>query len=188
MSSDIETLTHHPALGVALVREIEFLSGSLEGIRHHHERWDGLGYPDSLAGDEIPLISRVIAVADAFDALTTDRAERPALAPAQALKQIEQRRGRQFDPQVVAALATVVERHDWPVTTADEVELERSLGYLDHDDPIAWERVWTAAPSAPPAPPLATPEPPTRRAEPAAPDETPRIPETAPMGEQVRSP
>ena len=115
--ADVEALTHHSALGVVLVREIEFLSGSLDGIRHHHERWDGLGYPDGLAGDEIPLVSRVIAVADAFDALTTDRAERPAFTPAQALRQIEQRRGRQFDPQVVAALATVLERHEWPVTT-----------------------------------------------------------------------
>jgi HD domain-containing protein len=191
---DLESLTHHPALGVALVREIEFLSGSLEGIRHHHERWDGLGYPDSLAGEEIPLISRAIAVADAFDALTTDRAERPALTPAQALKQIEQRRGRQFDPQVVAALATVLERHEWAVTTADEEELQRSGGYLDHDDPIAWERVWTTVPavhasngSVPvlepqePSEPEAAPEP----AEP--PRASARIPEGRPA-EQVWAP
>jgi hypothetical protein len=150
-SADLEALTHHPAFGVALVRDIEFLSGSLDGIRHHHERWDGLGYPDSLAGEEIPLISRVIAVADAFDALTTDRVERPALTPAQALKQIEQRRGRQFDPQVVAALATVLERHEWAATTADEDELERSGGYLDHDDPIVWERVWNTMPAVHPS-------------------------------------
>ncbi|HEU4999667.1 MAG TPA: HD-GYP domain-containing protein [Lapillicoccus sp.] len=170
---DLESLTHHPALGVALVREIEFLSGSLEGIRHHHERWDGLGYPDGLAAEEIPLISRVIAVADAFDALTTDRAERPALTPAQALKQIEQRRGRQFDPQVVAALATVLERHEWAVTTADEEELQRSGGYLDHDDPIAWERVWTTMPAVHASngsvPVLEPPEP----AEPAEPEAAP---------------
>src|SRR6478609_9619648 len=136
-AADLESLTHHSALGVALVREIEFLNGSLAGIRHHHERWDGLGYPDGLAGDEIPLFSRVIAVADAFDALTTDRAERPAFAPQQALRQIEQRRGRQFDPHVVAALATVLERHDWPITSADEDELDRMRGYLDDEVPIA---------------------------------------------------
>jgi putative nucleotidyltransferase with HDIG domain len=141
---DIEALTHHPELGVALVREIKFLDGSLEGIRHHHERWDGLGYPGSLAGDKIPLISRVIAVADAFDALTTDRVERPALTPIEALRQIEQRRGRQFDPHVVAALVTVLERHEWPVTTYDEEALERMRGYVDHDDPIAWERLSAA--------------------------------------------
>jgi len=190
-SADLETLTRHPTLGVALVRDIEFLSGSLAGIRHHHERWDGLGYPDSLAGDEIPLISRVIAVADAFDALTTDRAERPALTPAQALKQLEQRRGRQFDPQVVAALATVLERHDWAATTADEDELERSQGYLDHDDPIAWERVWTAAPAvhltngsvAALEPPEPVQPPPAQPPEPAAAG----IPEGRSV-EQVRAP
>ena len=148
---DLEALTRHSSLGVKVVRDIEFLSGCLDGIRHHHERWDGLGYPDGLAGDEIPLISRVIAVADAFDALTTDRAERPALTPTQALKQIEQRRGRQFDPHVVAALATVVDRHERPLTTATEEELEQMRGYLDHDDPIVWERVWNTMPAVHPS-------------------------------------
>jgi hypothetical protein len=187
--ADLEAVTRHSVLGVKVVRDIEFLSGSLDGIRHHHERWDGLGYPDSLAGDEIPLISRIIAVADAFDALTTDRAERPALTPAQALKQIEQRRGRQFDPHVVAALATVVDRHDWPVTTATEEGLEQMRGYLDHDDPIAWEQVWTSAPqSRPVAPQL---EPATRRARRHGDDmvdETRRIPDESPVAEQVRAP
>jgi hypothetical protein len=188
--ADLEAVTRHSVLGVKVVRDIEFLSGSLDGIRHHHERWDGLGYPDSLAEDEIPLISRIIAVADAFDALTTDRAERPALTPAQALKQIEQRRGRQFDPHVVAALATVVDRHDWPVTTATEEGLEQMRGYLDHDDPMAWEQVWTSAPQSRPVAPQ--PEPATRRARRHGGDdmvdETRRIPDESPVAEQVRAP
>ena len=187
---DLEALTRHSVLGVKLVRDIDFLSGSLDGIRHHHERWDGLGYPDSLAGDEIPLISRIIAVADAFDALTTDRAERPALTPAQALKQIEQRRGRQFDPHVVAALATVVERHEWPVTTATEEQLEQMRGYLDHDDPIAWEQVWTAAPRSGQI--VQDPEPATRRARrrrvDGIRDDPRRIPDESAVAEQVRAP
>ena len=187
---DLEALTRHSSLGVKLVRDIDFLSGSLDGIRHHHERWDGLGYPDSLAGDEIPLISRVIAVADAFDALTTDRAERPAFSPAQALKQIEQRRGRQFDPHVVAALATVVDRHDWPVTTASEEELDQMRGYLDHDDPIAWEQVWTAAPRSGQI--VQDPEPATRRARrrrvDGIRDDPRRIPDESAVAEQVRAP
>ena len=187
---DLEALTRHSSLGVKLVRDIDFLSGSLDGIRHHHERWDGLGYPDSLAGDEIPLISRVIAVADAFDALTTDRAERPAFSPAQALKQIEQRRGRQFDPHVVAALATVVDRHDWPVTTASEEQLDQMRGYLDHDDPIAWEKVWTAAPRSGQI--VQDPEPATRRARrrrvDGIRDDPQRIPDESAVAEQVRAP
>lgn len=184
--ADLESLTHHPALGVALVRDIEFLAGSLDGIRHHHERWDGLGYPDGLAGDDIPLTSRIIAVADAFDALTTDRTERPGLLPPQALKQIEQRRGGQFDPKVVAALATVIERHEWPVTATDEDTLERMRGYLDHDDPIAWERVWTAQPAPQtPAPGEATSSP-AGTADAAEP--TAGIPADRPAAEQVRTP
>jgi hypothetical protein len=193
-SADVEALTHHSALGIVLVREIEFLNGSLDGIRHHHERWDGLGYPDGLAGDEIPLISRVIAVADAFDALTTDRTERPAFTPEQALRQIEQRRGRQFDPHVVAALGTVLERHEWPLTSADEDELDRMRGYLDHDDPIAWEQVWTTTP--PPLPALSgsgsgsgsgsTPHPVADQ--PSPPHPAAGTPEDLPVAEQVRAP
>ena len=186
--ADVEALTHHSALGVVLVREIEFLNGSLAGIRHHHERWDGLGYPDGLAGDEIPLISRVIAVADAFDALTTDRAERPAFAPQPALRQIEQRRGRQFDPHVVAALATVLERHDWPITSADEDELDRMRGYLDHDDPIAWEQVWATTPPLRPAVTAPGPTPHPVADEPSPPHSAAGKAEDVPVAEQVRAP
>jgi putative nucleotidyltransferase with HDIG domain len=188
---DLEALTRHSTLGVKLVRDIDFLSGSLDGIRHHHERWDGLGYPDGLAGEEIPLISRIIAVADAFDALTTDRAERPALTPAQALKQIEQRRGRQFDPHVVAALTTVLDRHEWLITPADEEDLEETRGYLDHDDPVVWERIWTAAPRSRSASPQRGSEPmsrPARRLDDDAPHDHRRIPEESPVAEQVRAP
>jgi len=186
--ADVEALTHHSALGVVLVREIEFLNGSLAGIRHHHERWDGLGYPDGLAGDEIPLISRVIAVADAFDALTTDRAERPAFAPQQALRQIEQRRGRQFDPHVVGALATVLERHDWPITSADEDELDRMRGYLDHDDPIAWEQVWATTPPLRPAVSGPGPTPHPVADEPSPPHPAAGNADDVPVAEQVRAP
>ena len=170
------------------MREIEFLNGSLAGIRHHHERWDGLGYPDGLAGDEIPLVSRVIAVADAFDALTTDRAERPAFAPQPALRQIEQRRGRQFDPHVVAALATVLERHDWPITSADEDELDRMRGYLDHDDPIAWEQVWATTPPLRPAVTGPGPTPHPVADEPSPPHPAAGKAEDVPVAEQVRAP
>ena len=118
--ADLESLTHHPALGSPWSATSSSSTAPSTASGTTTSGGTALGYPDGLAGDEIPLISRVIAVADAFDALTTDRAERPGLRPPQALKQIEQRRGRQFDPHVVAALATVLERHDWPITSADE--------------------------------------------------------------------
>ncbi len=102
----------------ALVRaHVQFGYSLLEGlgidpvdtwVLHHHEHWDGSGYPDGLAGEEIPLGSRVILVADAFDAMTTDRTYRPALGPQDALVELRRRSGVQFDPDAVAALERVL--------------------------------------------------------------------------------
>jgi hypothetical protein len=143
--SDLEALTRHPAYGVELIQGIDFLADSLDGIRHHHERWDGLGYPDGLTAEAIPLPSRIIAVADAFDALTTPRPERPALTPQQAMRELERRRGQQFDPVVVAALETAIDRHGWEPTRVAPDDLEAMRGYIDHDDPVTWEHVWGPA-------------------------------------------
>jgi len=169
---DMEALTRHPELGVELVRQIDFLAQSLDGIRHHHERWDGRGYPDGLARDAIPLASRVVAVADAFDALTTPRPGRPALSSAQALAEIERRQGQQFDPLVVGALGAALERHTWAPAAMPETELTVRPGYVDHDDPVVWEQVW-AVPSGEPrtedGAPL-EPAPPVTAVPPAEPD------------------
>src|SRR2546423_15564962 len=73
------------------------------GPRHHHERWDGTGYPDTLGGETIPLQVRILSVADVFDALTSDRPYRQAMSVAEATELIEREAGRQFDPAVVAA-------------------------------------------------------------------------------------
>jgi HD-GYP domain-containing protein (c-di-GMP phosphodiesterase class II) len=78
-------------------------------IRHHHEHWDGSGYPRGLAADEIPFGSRVILVADAYDAITTDRSYRPAAEPEDAIKELRRNAGVQFDPSVVAALEAHLE-------------------------------------------------------------------------------
>ena len=71
--------------------------------RSHHERWDGSGYPDGLAGEEIPIAARIVAVADVFDALVTNRPYRDALTEAEAITEIESGKGSQFDPHVVEA-------------------------------------------------------------------------------------
>ncbi len=148
---DLELLSRHADYGTELVRDIEFLAQSRDAIRHHHERWDGRGYPDGLARDAIPLASRVIAVADAFDALTTARPERPALSSAEAVGELERRMGREFDPAVVGALVTALERHTWTPAVPAEVDLYPTRGYVDHDDPVVWESVWRPAPAGEPA-------------------------------------
>ena len=78
-------------------------------ILHHHEHWDGSGYPHGLAGEEIPFGSRIILVADAFDAITTDRSYRDARTPEEALDELARHAGTQFDPAVVAALRAHLE-------------------------------------------------------------------------------
>jgi HD-GYP domain-containing protein (c-di-GMP phosphodiesterase class II) len=79
-------------------------------VRSHHERWDGGGYPDGLAGDRIPLIARIVCCTDAFSAMTTDRPYRKARSEAEALAEMGRCAGTQFDPRVVDALSRAVER------------------------------------------------------------------------------
>jgi putative nucleotidyltransferase with HDIG domain len=97
-------LERHPVESARIVAGIDRLAESVDGIRHHHERVDGAGYPDGLAGNAVPLDARVIAVADAFDAMTSDRAYRKGMDPAVALDRLLAGSGTQFDATVVAAL------------------------------------------------------------------------------------
>lgn len=91
----------HPVAGYEMCKRLGFMKDELEVIRHHHERWDGTGYPNRLAGREIPLLARILAVTDVYDALTSDRSYRRAWPPEQARAYILQAAGRQFDPEVV---------------------------------------------------------------------------------------
>ena len=93
----------HPVIGSEILRDVDFLGEGKLVVRHHHERWDGTGYPDGLGGEAIPLAARVFAVADALDALTTDRPYRPASTFAAAREEIRAGSGTQFDPAVIAA-------------------------------------------------------------------------------------
>jgi putative nucleotidyltransferase with HDIG domain len=98
-----ELIQQHPVTGWEIVRQVDFLGAASDVVRHHHERWDGDGYPDGLKGDEIPLTARVFAVADTLDALTTTRPYRPASPIGDARALIHEGRGTQFDPTVVDA-------------------------------------------------------------------------------------
>jgi len=94
-------MLQHPEKGVAILSPIEQLQEILPAILHHHERYDGSGYPDGLKGEEIPLQARIVAVADVFDAMVSDRPYRKGFSVNKALKFLEKEAGKQFDPVVV---------------------------------------------------------------------------------------
>ena len=99
-----ELVHRHPVIGAQILCKVAMLrGGGIEVVRHHHERWDGAGYPDRLAGEQIPLGARIFAVADTLDAMTSTRPYRAALDWSVAVEEIEAQSGRQFDPEVVQA-------------------------------------------------------------------------------------
>jgi putative two-component system response regulator len=106
-----EAVHTHPGEGEGLCRPLKTVSGVLPFIRHHHERWDGRGYPDGLKGEEIPYGARILAVVDAYEALTSDRAHRRKVEPAEALAVLERETAEgRWDPKVFALVAALVNR------------------------------------------------------------------------------
>ena len=101
---EVTAMRAHPVIGYEMLRGLHFLASSLGGIRHHHEHWDGGGYPDGLRGEDIPPAVRILTVADALDALTSDRPYRSAMSFSAAMATIETGAGIQFDPTVIRAL------------------------------------------------------------------------------------
>ncbi|MEV7419271.1 HD-GYP domain-containing protein [Streptomyces sp. NPDC089919] len=111
----------HPEYGHEMVRGIGFLGEARSAILHHHERVDGSGYPYGLHGDQIPAVARVVAVADAFDAMTSTRSYSRARPVRTALTELDRCAGSQFDPEMVGALVRAIAREGWnPVVTSDE--------------------------------------------------------------------
>ncbi|MGI4791290.1 MAG: HD domain-containing phosphohydrolase [Janthinobacterium lividum] len=108
---EFAAIQQHPSMGAALVSTVPGLEGTLDAVRHHHERWDGAGYPSGLKGSEIPLIARLMAVADAFSAMTTDRPYRQGMERVKALSILEDGAGSQWDPECVAAFIQALPRH-----------------------------------------------------------------------------
>jgi HD-GYP domain-containing protein (c-di-GMP phosphodiesterase class II) len=106
-SEEFALIARHPLIGWEILRDVDFLGEAKLVVRHHHERWDGDGYPDRLAGEDIPLAARIFAVADTLDALTTDRPYRPASSWDIARTEIRSAAGTQFDPAVVDAFEDV---------------------------------------------------------------------------------
>jgi response regulator RpfG family c-di-GMP phosphodiesterase len=121
-----EILKKHPEIGAGIIENMDFLSRTVPLVRHHHERWDGRGYPDGLAGEDIPLGARIIAVADTFDAMTTDRSYRKALHHETALSHMRGKSGEQFDPDVVDAFVELIEKDQFRPRRRRQYEVEES--------------------------------------------------------------
>lgn len=109
-----QIMRRHPLVGVAILQPIQFLRFALPVVRGHHERWDGKGYPDGLRGEAIPLAARIVAVADAYDALVTDRVYRQAFDRGVARRILQSDAGRQWDERVVAAFLMIHGRSPSP--------------------------------------------------------------------------
>jgi HD domain len=132
----------HPMRGLEIVREIGFLNEALAGIMHHHEKIDGTGYPMGFAGDEIPEFARIIAVADAFDSMTSTRSYRAARRMSEAIDELRKGAGTQFDPALVEAFIAALHRDGWRLPERAQAPVDRqTVTAQDHDDPTAPLRV-----------------------------------------------
>ncbi len=111
---EYETIKKHPLNAELILEPIGDLSNVINDIRHHHERFDGTGYPDGLKGENIPIRSRILAVAETFDSLTSDRPYRRKIGTEKALEEIRKHAGTQFDPVVVQAFKRFIEKESPP--------------------------------------------------------------------------
>lgn len=113
--SDIEfaVIKTHPDVGYQIIKNIEFEWPIAEMVRQHHERMDGSGYPQGLAGEEILLESRILAVADTFEAMSSHRPYRPALGIDKAIEEIEKNSGRTYDREIADALLSLSKEKDF---------------------------------------------------------------------------
>ena len=118
---EFEIMRQHPSIGAQIMSPIRMLKGIIPGIRNHHETWDGKGYPDQLEGEEIPMVARIIGVADTFDAMTTTRPYQQAMTLDYVLAKMRSMSGTRFDPVVVDAFIAAVEAGDiGPSTSISE--------------------------------------------------------------------
>lgn len=105
-----QEMRQHPVIGERICTPLKLADALCPIVRHHHERWDGAGYVDGLAGTDIPFLARIVGVVDAFDAMSSDRPYRPALPFSEIVKHIAEGAGAQWDPDIVAVLIDLLER------------------------------------------------------------------------------
>lgn len=109
LDSEWAAIREHPVIGENIIKKINFLFDISTVVRHHHERYDGLGYPDGLKGGEIPLEARIIAIADTYDAMTSDRSYRKGKTPREAVQELRRVAGTQLDPELVRVFLKILE-------------------------------------------------------------------------------
>ncbi|WP_433160872.1 HD-GYP domain-containing protein [Kribbella sp. CA-247076] len=131
--SEMDAIRLHPARGVELIGNIPFLEEVKSAVLHHHEKYDGTGYPAGLSGDNIPYFARIIGIVDAFDCLTSTRSYRPARGVEETLQILIQDRYTHFDPHLVDAFVDVIRKQGWK--TVDQPAPDGSVVVtIDHDD------------------------------------------------------
>ncbi|MGW1341162.1 HD-GYP domain-containing protein [Kribbella sp. NPDC002412] len=131
--SEMDAIRLHPARGVELIGNIPFLEEVKSAVLHHHEKYDGSGYPAGLSGENIPYFARIIGIVDAFDCLTSTRSYRPARGVEETLEILIQDRYTHFDPRLVDAFVAVIRKHGWK--TVDQPAPDGSVVVaIDHDD------------------------------------------------------
>jgi len=119
---EFDILKKHPVIGSNILRDVKFLEKEVPIILHHHERWDGRGYPHGLRSREIPFGARIMGVVDAFDAMTTDRVYRPRLSLPEAIAELSRGSGSQFDPEIDEAFIGLLKKHESLVQYAHKFE------------------------------------------------------------------
>ena len=107
---EYEVMKQHPVYGAQIVRQIKFLNHVVPLVQADHERWDGKGYPDGLKGEQIPLGARIVALVDAYDAMTSDRVYRKAPGKSFAIEEMERCSGTQFDPHIVGVFLEILRK------------------------------------------------------------------------------
>jgi diguanylate cyclase (GGDEF)-like protein len=109
-SRELDEIKRHPQIGADILRPIHFLHGLIPLVLYHHERWDGKGYPSGLKGEEIPIGARIIAIADVYQALTSERPYRKSYSKSRAIKIIKDGSGTQFDPRIVSSFLNILKK------------------------------------------------------------------------------
>jgi len=106
---EYQEIMRHPAIGAEIISKVNFLSDITTIVKHHHERYDGKGYPDGLSGEDIPIEAAILTIADSYDAMTSDRPYRTAMTPEEALSELQKNAGTQFHPELVKVFVSIID-------------------------------------------------------------------------------